>query len=78
MLQTAAAQPFGHVTVFVPVRLRLEMPHACESGQRRRTSRASVDPTHRQAAERAWPHTSPPREQGDQAVDGVPASRRRR
>ena len=45
MLQTAAAQPFGHVTIFVPVRLRLEMPRACESGQRRRTLRASVDPT---------------------------------
>ena len=25
-LRTAAAQPFGHVTVVVPVRLRLEMP----------------------------------------------------
>jgi hypothetical protein len=42
MLQTAAAQRFGHVTIFVPVRLRLEMPHASESGQRRRTLRASV------------------------------------
>jgi hypothetical protein len=28
--------------VFVPIRLRHEMPHACESGQRRRTLRASV------------------------------------
>jgi hypothetical protein len=45
MLQTAAAQPFGHVTVFVPVQLRLEMPNACGSGQRRRTLRASIRPT---------------------------------
>ena len=58
-LRTAAAQPFGHVTVVVPVRLRLEMPlvrirpttpNLARFGpttpkRARRPSDASVDPT---------------------------------